>query len=167
MLKEVSVDEAWKCKYPEQVALATCDDPDGAPDIIALGWFMPTSFAPPMCAISVGHTRYSHELITTTGEFVACFPTEGFEADVLYCGSNSGRDVDKFAETQFTASVGQQVSAPLIEECVVNLECVVEGTLETGDHTIFGGRIVAAHLNENAGRRIYNMGNGHTLKPLP
>ena len=167
MLKSVSVNEAWQRKYPEQVALATSVDPEGNADIIALGWFMTTSFQPPMCAISVGHTRYSHELISECGEFVAAFPAEGCEDDVLLCGTKSGRDCDKFAETNFTAAESSEVAPPLIAECLVNLECVVEGELETGDHTIFSGRIVAAYINEEAGRRIYNLGNGHTLRPLP
>jgi len=166
MLREVSVQEAWKRKYPEQVVCATCVDAEGRGNIIPLGWFMPTSFDPPMCAISVGHGRYSHKLISESGEFVVAFPTEGREEDVLLCGTRSGREVDKFAETGFTAAPARKVRAPLIVECLVNLECRVAGTLESGDHTIFCGEIVAAHVNDDAGRRMYNMGD-YVFKPLP
>jgi len=166
MLKEVPVEEAWKRKYPEQVVCATCVDAQGLGNIIPLGWFMPTSFDPPMCAISVGHARYSHKLISESGEFVVAFPAKGYEKDVLLCGTNSGRDIDKFARSRFTAVAAKKVHAPLIQECLVNLECRVAGTLETGDHTIFSGEIVAAHVNDSAGRRIYNMGD-FKFKPLP
>ena len=166
MLEQVSAGEALQKKYPESVACAVCADAEGNPNIIPLGWFMQTSFEPPMCAISVGHTRYSHELIEDRGEFVAAFPAEGFEEDVLYCGTRSGRDVDKFAETSFTPAESDAVESPLIAEAVANLECRVDDALETGDHTIFTGKIVAAHVNRGAGRRIFNMGE-HDLKPLP
>lgn len=159
MLKEISIRDAWKNKYPEQVVCVTTVDSAGRGNIIPLGWFMPTSFNPPMCAISVGHTRYSHKLLTRSGEFVVAFPAEGSEEDVHYCGTHSGRDVDKFKETDFTAAPASQVSAPLLEECLVNFECQVAGKLDTGDHTIFAGGIVAAHVNEEAGRRIYNTGD--------
>mgnify|MGYP006280601071 CR=1 FL=1 len=152
MLKQVPIREAWKRKYPEQVVCATCVDEAGRGNIIPLGWFMPTSFDPAMCAISVGHTRYSHKLITRSREFVVAFPAEGSEEDVRYCGTHSGRDVDKFAETGFTAARGTEVSAPLIEECLVNFECKLAGSLDTGDHTIFAGGIIAAQVNEEAGQ---------------
>jgi len=166
MLRQVSPQEALKKKYPEQVACAVCADAEGNPNIIPLGWLMQTSFKPPMCAISVGHTRYSHDLIEARGEFVAAFPGEGYEDDVLYCGNHSGREVDKFANTSFTPEEAISVEPPLIGEAIANLECRVDGALETGDHTIFSGEIVAACLRDDAKRRIYNMGS-HDLQPLP
>ncbi len=79
--------------------MATSVDSKGKPNIIALGWCMPTSFDPPMMAISVGKTRYSHQLISESREFVLAFPSEEMGKEVLYCGTHSGRDVDKFKET--------------------------------------------------------------------
>jgi len=73
-MKEVSFEEAWKRKYPEQVSWAVSVDSEGKADIISLGWCMPTSFEPPMIAISVGKTRYSHQLISESQEFVVAFP---------------------------------------------------------------------------------------------
>ncbi len=166
MLRQVSAQKALQKKYPEQVACAVCADAEGNPNIIPLGWFMQTSFEPPMCAISVGHTRYSHELIEARGQFVVAFPAEGSEDDVLYCGNHSGRDVDKFADTGFTPVEASSVEPPLIGQAVANLECRVDGALETGDHTIFSGEITAAHVNNDPKRRIYNMGS-HDLQPLP
>lgn len=166
MRKEVRVQEAWKRKYPEQVVCATCVDAEGRANIISLGWFMPTSFDPPMCVISVGHTRYSHSLIRESGEFVVAFPVDGQQDDVLYCGSHSGCDVDKFAKSGFTAAPAKLVRAPLLEGCLVNLECLVRGELDTGDHTVFAGEIVAAHVDDEAGPRIYSTGDGVTFKPF-
>jgi len=155
-MKEVSVGEAWGTKYPEQVVMATCEGRDGRRSIIPLGWMMPTSGSPPMLAISVGHTRFSHELISESGEFVLVFPNEDQGEDMLFCGTKSGRDVDKFAETGFEPLTAKQVKAPLIADSVACFECKVVGALETGDHTIFAGEIVAAHVGETGKGRLYN-----------
>jgi len=159
LMKQVTVKEAWKRKYPEQVSWAILVDFEGKPNIISLGWCMPTSFDPPMMAISVGKTRYSHQLISESGEFVVAFPSEEMGEEVLYCGTHSGRDVDKFKETGLVAVPAKKVRPPLIEGCVANFECRVVGEIETGDHTIFVGEIVAAHVSEEEKRRLYNLGD--------
>lgn len=157
-MKEVSANEAWKRKYPESVVLVTSVDKEGNPNIIALGWSMCTSFVPPMVAISVGKTRYSHKLISESKEFVFTFPHEGMKDEVLYCGTHSGKKVDKFEETGLTAVPGKHVRPPLIEECLVNMECRVVGELDTGDHTIFAGKILTAYVSEKSGKRLYSLG---------
>jgi len=53
-MREVTVTEAWKQKYPESIVLASSVDSAGIPNIISLGWSMCTSFVPPMVAISIG-----------------------------------------------------------------------------------------------------------------
>jgi flavin reductase (DIM6/NTAB) family NADH-FMN oxidoreductase RutF len=158
-MKLSTVEEAWKRKYPEPVVLAVSVDAEGKGNIIALGWCMPTSFEPPMMAISVGKTRYSHKLISECREFVVAFPNEEMAKEVLYCGTHSGRDVDKFKESGLVAVTAEKVRPPLIEGCTANFECKVVGEIETGDHTIFVGEVVAAHVSEEKKGRLYNLGN--------
>lgn len=157
-MKEVSASEAWKRKYPEPVVLVTSLDKEGHANIITLGWSMCTSFVPPMVAISIGKSRYSHKIITEGKEFVLAFPHEGMVKEVLYCGTHSGKEVDKFKETGLTAISGKHVRPSLIEECLVNMECRVVGELDTGDHTVFAGEILAAYVWEKEGKRLYSLG---------
>jgi flavin reductase (DIM6/NTAB) family NADH-FMN oxidoreductase RutF len=42
------------------------------------------------------------------------------------------------------------VKSPLIEECIMNIECKVVDSFETGDHTVFVGRPTAIWCNEDA-----------------
>ena len=58
------------------------------------------------------------------------------------------------------AAVSQSGRAPLIDECIANFECKVVGELVTGDHTVFAGRIVAAHVNETPQKRLYTLAGG-------
>ena len=164
-MKEVPIEQAWKRKYPEQVSWAVSVDPRGRADIISLGWSMPTSFDPPMVAISVGKTRYTHRLISESGEFVLAFPSEEMADEVLYCGTHSGRQVDKFKQTGLVALPATKVRPPLIQGCVANFECKLAARIDTGDHTIFVGEIVAAHVIDERKRRLYNLG-GYTFAGL-
>jgi flavin reductase (DIM6/NTAB) family NADH-FMN oxidoreductase RutF len=165
-MREVSVSEAIERKYPEQVVLATSVDPKGKANAMPLGWSMITSGKPTMLAISVGHKRHTHKLIEECGEFVLAFPAAGQEGPLLYCGTHSGRDVDKFKESGFKALPAKKVKPPLIAGCVSNFECKVVGKLSTGDHTIFVGEVVAAHIEDEAKVRLYNLG-GRKFKGIP
>jgi len=44
--------------------------------------------------------------------------------------------------------LASKVKRPLVEECPVNLECVVRQTLKLGVHHLFLGEVVATHLDE-------------------
>ena len=154
MQKEVSYSEANKLwTRPQRIVLAVCVDAEEKPNIIALGWKMTTSGAPPMVAISIAPPRYSHDLIHDSGEFVLSYPAEDMAEATMLCGTTSGRNTDKFKDANLTPLPAKIVKPPLIGEALVNLECVVRGELTTGDHTIFAGEIVASHISENTDRR--------------
>ncbi|KON30968.1 hypothetical protein AC482_02350 [miscellaneous Crenarchaeota group-15 archaeon DG-45] len=136
--------------FPTVATLATCVDGEGRANIIALGWAMKTSHDPPMVAISVMPSRFSHDLIARSGEFVLAIPTTEMLEELHYCGRHSGRGVDKFEETGLTPVPAKRVRPPLIGECPANLECRVVSRLTTGDHTIFVGEVVVAHVDEAA-----------------
>ena len=157
-MREVSVSEAWLRKYPERTVMAVSTDSKGRANIISLGWNMPTSGKPPIAAISVNHGSLSHKLIREGKEFVLVFPSREMEGAVMYCGTHSGRDVDKFKETSLTPVRSRHVKPPLIKEAVVNMECRVIGELLTGDHTLFAGEILAAYITEEDKKVLFNLG---------
>ena len=109
-----------------------------------------------MFAISVGHGRYTHELIRNQQEFVISFPGPDLGKAIEDTGSCSGRDVDKFKEFGLKSLKAKEVKPPLLSGCVVNLECKLEGELEAGDHTIFLGRVVVSHVDEEIHARLLN-----------
>lgn len=155
---ETTVEKAWKTKYPEQVVLVVTISRNNVPNIITLGWSMPTSFQPPMVAISIGHSRYSYELLMEVPEFVLCFPSLQQEDAVIYCGTHSGRQHNKFKETGLLQMASKYVKPPIITNSVAAFECKVSGIFKTGDHTIFAGEILTAYLSEKPLKRLYNFG---------
>jgi flavin reductase (DIM6/NTAB) family NADH-FMN oxidoreductase RutF len=142
--------------YPVPVVLVTC----GAekPNIITLAWVSTVCSDPPMMSIAVRPSRFSHQLIEETGEFVVNIPGEERLEVTDHCGQVSGREVDKFTEFGLTPQPAAEVKAPLIAECHVNMECKVVQKLELGAHDLFLGEIVAVHVNEEVldekGRRV-------------
>jgi len=156
-MRQVAFADAIKRKYPEQIVLAVSVDDKDQPDVITLGWAMPTSGRPPMLAISVGHTRYSHELIEKGGEFVLAFPSIQLAEACMVCGSTSGRDTDKLKAANLRTEPARVVRPPLLQGCLANFECKVRGKLVSGDHTIFVGEVLAAHVDESVSERVYNI----------
>ncbi|HIE50584.1 MAG TPA: flavin reductase family protein [Armatimonadetes bacterium] len=166
-MKEVPFSEAMRRKYPEWVVLITTIDEAGKANVMPAGWAMVASHQPPLFAVSVGHTRYTHQLIRVQREFVIAFPGPGLEEAITYTGSCSGREVDKFKESGLTPVAATKVKPPLLAGCVVNLECTLTGELEAGDHTIFLGRVVAAHVDERVPGRLVNFGGGKFALSVP
>jgi len=159
-LKEVSAEEAWKYIYPERVVLVvTWDRENSRPDVMPAGWGMRTSHLPPVFAVSIGRQRHTHKLLEKEGEFVLAVAAGGMETEVAFWGSNSGADVDKFKEMKTETRAAKNVKPPLIPKAAINLECRVTGRMDTGDHTIFAGKVLKAYINRKA-EILLNFGGG-------
>jgi len=164
MQVEATYENAVTRKYPEQIVIAIAKDASGKHNPITLGWTMITSGNPPMMAISVAHQRHSLEAIRRAREFVISFPSSAMADDALFFGTRSGRDMDKLAEQGTATQPATKIDSVLLTDAVANFECVLEGELVTGDHVIFAGRVVAAHVNHDANiRRLYTRRAGYDM----
>ena len=134
--------------YPTPVILATSVDENGKPNVCTLAWVGVLCSEPPQIGISIRPTRYSHELISKTKEYVVNIPTADIVKETDYCGMVTGRKVDKFKETKLTPIEAKKVKPPLIEECPVNLECKVKDIISLGAHDLFIGEIVCVNASE-------------------
>lgn len=122
-------------------------DGDG-PDIITPAWAGTVCSAPPMLSISLRQSRHAYALLQRSHEFVVNVPRASQVREVDLCGSLSGRDCDKFAACGFHAVPGARVSAPMIEECPINIECATRHRLSLGAHDLLIGAILAVHYDE-------------------
>ena len=118
------------------------------PNIITIAWTGIVNSTPPMTYISVRKSRYSHDLIAESGEFVINLTTEALTFATDYCGVKSGREVDKFTEMKLTPLAAGEVSCPMIAESPINLECKVREVHEYPSHDMFIAEIVAVHVDE-------------------
>lgn len=133
---------------PVPTVMVSCGTLEGAHNIITIAWTGIVNSEPPMTYVSVRKSRFSHQLIEQSGEFVINLPTEDMTFEMDYCGVKSGRDVDKFAIQKLTPVLGQHVSCPMILEAPVNLECVVKEVREYPSHDMFVAEIVGVHVDE-------------------
>ena len=133
--------------YPVPAVMVTCG-PREKPNIITLAWVGTICSNPPMLSISIRPSRYSNELVKQEGEFAVNLPPVDLVRDTDYCGSVSGRKVDKFATTGLTPVPAKAIGTVIIGECPVNIECRVMQVLSLGAHDMFLGKIVAVQVDE-------------------
>jgi flavin reductase (DIM6/NTAB) family NADH-FMN oxidoreductase RutF len=127
-------------------------------NIMVAGWVMRTSFKPPLIAVSIGKTRYTHKMLEKYSEFVLAYPVKGHEKIIDFCGSKSGRSVNKFEVLDIKSAAAQKVNLVIIENAQINFECRLKEKIKTGDHTIFVGEVVAASGNPKK-KPLLNVGN--------
>ena len=151
-------EKIYRLLYPMKVTLVTSVSEEGKPNIVTLAWNCPVSQNPPMVAFCITPKRYSYELISKTKEFVVNIPPPELKEQALTCGRNSGRDMDKFAETGLTPEKAELVKPPLIKECPVSIECKLVKTVETGDHVIVIGEAVKVHKIKEGAKGLYHLG---------
>jgi flavin reductase (DIM6/NTAB) family NADH-FMN oxidoreductase RutF len=141
--------EPFRALYPAPLALLTCRDRSGQPNVMTVAWMGTVASVPPCVAVGVRPYRYSHAAIKEQNDFVINIPDQDLLNAVDYCGRISRyRTGDKFAEAGLTPVPASKVASPIISECPVNIECQVIHALELDSHTLFVGEIVAVQVNE-------------------
>ena len=148
---------AYRLLHPMHTVIVSCGDKQGKPNLTTMAWAMPASFSPPLVAISLSPKRYSHSLIQETKEFVINIPSTELIQQTLKCGTTSGKNLDKFAETNLTQMASKKVKPPAIKECIAHLECKLHSHFIVGDHTIFVGEIIEAYTDKGIFEDKYDL----------
>ncbi|MBN2422935.1 flavin reductase family protein [Candidatus Woesearchaeota archaeon] len=131
-------------------------------NMLAIDWHSPLSFQPMMYCFALAKKRYSYELIRQSKAFVINFISAENEKQVLYCGRNTGRVIDKFKETGLTKEEAESIDCCRIKEAVAYLECEVKEEIETGDHILVIGTVLKSELKENKKRIFHTSGDSFT-----
>ncbi len=97
------------------------------PNTMTIGWGMiGVEWGKPMFLGFVRVSRYTREMLDQTGDFTVNIPAGEFDSKILgFCGTKSGRNVNKFEALDLTPVPGNQVQAPGIAELPLTLECKV------------------------------------------
>ncbi len=140
----------YRVIFPTPAALVTSIDMDGRPNVATAGEVFMISLRPLIVAVGFRHATYTNKLIHATREFVVNLPRQEILGAVDYCGSVSGREVDKFRATGLTPLPAQHVRPPLIKECPVNVECKVRDIIgyDYMDRDVFAADTLAIHIDE-------------------
>lgn len=129
---------------PIPSVLVGCADPANniKPNLMTIAWAGVVCSKPPMVSVSIRKERYSHAIISRTGEFTVNLIGQELLKAMDFCGVKSGRDVDKFAHLNLTpvAAPGLE-SAVGIGEAPAFLSCKVRQVIELGSHDLFIGEV--------------------------
>lgn len=80
----------------------------------------------PLFVAYVRFSRDSHNMVEKSGEFTISVPLKKkMKKALTYCGSKSGRDVDKIKEMKLTLTPGRVVETPILSDCELHYECKV------------------------------------------
>lgn len=120
----------------------------------------------PIFTVLVRYSRHTYTILEKSKEFTVSIPLNNdLKKELVYCGSNSGRDVDKFKEANLTLLDGQKISTPVVSDCELYYECKVvyqqsmePATLDNGIkekqysdndyHVLYFGEIVDSYIIE-------------------
>ncbi len=135
-MKEISLAKVFHLIEPGPVVLLTTASKSGA-NVMAMSWHMMLEFAPPLVACVVSPANWSYKALRATRECVIAVPTVDLASKVVDIGNCSGQDVNKFEAFRLTALPAKKVAAPLIAECLANLECKVVDTRMVNKYALF------------------------------
>lgn len=138
---------------PEPANLLCTVNSKGEYNVMTITWgLVGVLWSKPVFIAAVRPERYSYNFIEEVGEFTVNVSTPDMKEVVNFCGTQSGRDRDKFKACSLTPLPGKKVRAPIIEECVIHYECRVIHRAEAmplTNHRLYFGEIVAAYGDED------------------
>lgn len=78
----------------------------------------------PVFMVAVRDSRYTFGLLEKSDNFTVSIPaTDDLHKAVMFCGTKSGRDYDKFKECDLQVLPSQQVATPIIDLPGTHIEC--------------------------------------------
>ena len=135
---------AKNCLYPLPTTLVGAMV-NGKPNYIAIahvGIMDPSSVS-----LGMNKVHYTNAGIKEHGTFSVNMPSERMVKETDYCGLASGKNVDK--ARLFKTFFGKLGTAPMIEECPINMECRLVETVDFPSHDIFIGTVVATYCDQD------------------
>ena len=150
--------------YPLPALLVSCGSTEEEYNIITVAWAGTICTNPAMCYISVRPERHSYPILKRNMEFVINLTTKSMAFATDWCGVRSGKDYNKFEEMKLTPGKAKIVSAPIIEESPLCIECRVKEIISLGSHDMFIADVVNVkaddkYLNAETGKFEFSEAN--------
>lgn len=120
---------------------------DQKPNFMTAAWCQIAGQQPPAVAAAIRKQRHTLKGIEEKNTFSINVPSTDLVKKVDYCGIYSGKHKDK--SQVFKVFYGALETAPLVEECPVNLECKLIQRLDLGSHFLIVGEICETYVNDD------------------
>jgi flavin reductase (DIM6/NTAB) family NADH-FMN oxidoreductase RutF len=135
-MKEFPISKAFQFIEPGPVVLVSTAQKGQRPNIMTMSWHMVMDFTPQFACI-IGPWDFTFKALSATKECVIAIPTVDMIGKVIEIGNYSGKDIDKFKSNKLTPLPARNVQAPLIAECLANIECRVVDTVKVNKYSMF------------------------------
>ena len=107
----------------------------------------------PIMMVAVRPTRHTFSIIEKTQDFTVTVPAGDMSKAIAFCGSKSGRDVDKFKMCNLETTDSQNVASPIIKVPGIHYECKI----------VYKSAMNPVHLDKNYDKSLYPQKDYHTL----
>lgn len=107
----------------------------------------------PILMVAVRSSRYSFGIIERAMDFTVTVPAGDMRKELAYCGSQSGRNGDKFKACNLRTVPGRQVSSPVIQTDGRHYECRI----------LYKSAMDPAHLDKSCASSLYPLKDYHTF----
>ena len=157
-MDRMPLNRAFTLIEPGPVVLVSTHD--GRKDnVMTITWTTVMDFSPRF-AIVTGPWNHSFAALRRPGECVLAIPAADMLDIAVGIGTCSGKDTDKFERFGLTRLKGERVRAPLIRECLANIECRVVEMIGRHDIIVLEG-LAAYYDNARAEKRmLHAVGDG-------
>ena len=157
-MQSLQLSKAFTLIEPGPVILITTNDGQKN-NVMTITWTMVLGFSAEF-AITTGPWNYSYAALRDARECVISIPTVDLIDVAVGVGTCSGEDTDKFEKFGLTAIKAKYVRAPLIKECLANIECRVVDIIDRHGIVVLKG--VAAYFDSarKEKRMIHAVGDG-------
>lgn len=157
-MRTLRLSKAFTLLEPGPVVFVTTHDGETC-NVMTISWTMVMDFTP-LFAITTGPWNHSYAALRKSRECVISIPTVDLIDTVVGVGTCSGADTDKFATFRLTPLPGKHVRAPMIKECLANIECKVIDIIDNHHIVVLEGVAASFDSSRKEKRTIHAIGDG-------
>ena len=157
-MRRLKLSRAFTLIEPGPVVLVTTHD-GRKNNVMTISWTTVVDFTP-LFAITTGPWNHSFAALRRSRECVIAVPTVDMLDAVVGIGTCSGADTDKFARFGLAAVRGKFVQAPLIKQCLANIECRVTDIVSKHNIVVLEGLAAYVDSARKERRTLHAVGDG-------
>lgn len=157
-MESMQLSRAFTLIEPGPVVLVTTNN-GNKDNVMTISWTMVLDFSAAF-AMTTGSWNYSFAALQECKECVLAIPTVDLIDTVVGVGTCSGADTDKFTKFPLTRLQAKHVRAPIIKECLANIECKVVDIVTSYNIVVLQG--IAAYFDSARAekRMLHAVGDG-------
>jgi flavin reductase (DIM6/NTAB) family NADH-FMN oxidoreductase RutF len=131
-------------RYATGIAVATVVSPDGTPQGLTVNSFTSVSLEPPLILVCIARSATAYPAFQAAKAFVVNILREDqIDLSQHFASSKS----ERFEGVAWREGVH---GAPVLDGVLGVMECIMHGSFEAGDHTVFVGLVERAESHEGA-----------------